>query len=178
MDGIIKRIDLKKEPSDTIVTKMIAISNNSWSTPYSLFDLLDSEFNFTFDACASSWNTKCKNYFTKEDNALTKDVPYRSVVWMNPPYGPYTQIFMEWAYVQTKKTESKFINLVPVNTETKWFHEIALKGDVRFIRGRVHFTDKYGKTGRPRFASMIVILDPDGLGSGKIGQLVGYVGGK
>jgi len=152
--------------------------NNDWSTPDPLFDLLDKEFGFTFDVCASSWNAKCWEYFDEETDALKCDWPAFGIGWMNPPYGLFTQKFMEKAYEQSKIRGCKIVCLVPTNTETKWFHEIALNGEIRFIRGRVHFKDEKGKTGRPRFASMIVILDPDDAGSGTVKHLTGYVGGK
>lgn len=153
-------------------------ANNNWATPGPLFELLNKEFGFTFDVCASKWNAKCWEYFDETIDALKCNWPPFGIGWMNPPYGHYVQKFMEKAYGQTKTMGCKIVCLVPANTETKWFHEIALKGEIRFIRGRVHFSDENGKTGRPRFASMIVILDPDDSGSGTIKHLSGYVGGK
>ena len=49
--------------------------NNSynWSTPIDLFDELDAEFGFDLDACASEDNHKCVQYYTKEDDGLTKN---------------------------------------------------------------------------------------------------------
>ena len=35
-----------------------------WATPQDLFDKLDSEFNFTLDACATVQNAKCGRFFT------------------------------------------------------------------------------------------------------------------
>lgn len=173
MGGLI--INVKSLKIGALEMKII---NNEWETPDPLFKLLNDEFEFNFDVCASDWNAKCDEYFTAETDALKNNWPLLGTGWMNPPYGNNVQKFMEKAYEQTKKMACKIVCLVPANTETKWFHEIALMGEIRFIRGRVHFKDKNGKTGRPRFASMIVILDPDNSGSGKIKNLCGYIGGK
>lgn len=152
--------------------------NNSWSTPQELFNLLNDEFEFNLDACASDWNRKCLAYYDKEMDSLSIDWKYGSVVWMNPPYGRLAGEFIEKAYTQSRKQRCTVVCLVPANTETKWFQDYALKGELRFIRGRVHYTDKKGKTGRPRFANVVVIFRPDGKGSGTVSTLKGYKGGK
>jgi hypothetical protein len=45
---------------------------STWSTPQSLFDKLDAEFNFTVDVCATEQNRKCGTYFSPEVNGLAK----------------------------------------------------------------------------------------------------------
>ncbi len=57
-----------------------------WSTPQDFYDLLNAEFNFTLDPCATHENHKCKKYFTKEDDGLSKSWDGERV-FMNPPYG-------------------------------------------------------------------------------------------
>ena len=42
---------------------------DEWGTPNDLFIKLDKKYNFTLDVSASDTNYKCKNYYTKEDNA-------------------------------------------------------------------------------------------------------------
>lgn len=152
--------------------------NNDWSTPQNLFDLLDSEFQFDVDICAAEWNYKCEKYFTADDDSLSFDWPYGSTVWCNPPYGHTAGKFVEFAYKQSLRQRCTAVCLVPANTETAWFQDFALKGELRFIRGRVHYSDQDGKSGRPRFANVIVIFRPCGTGSGKVSTLNGYKGGK
>ena len=43
-----------------------------WSTPQDFFDYLDAEFRLETDVCASVENAKCKQFFTKETDALTQ----------------------------------------------------------------------------------------------------------
>ena len=44
-------------------------------TPKYLFDKISSIFNFSLDVCALLENAKCKDYYTPEDNGLSK--PWR-----------------------------------------------------------------------------------------------------
>lgn len=66
--------------------------SDNWATPQDFFDKLNQEFNFTLDPCASSENAKCKNFYTKEDNGLTKSWD-NNVVFCNPPYG---RVLKDW----------------------------------------------------------------------------------
>ena len=54
---------------------MTATGNIVASTPKEFFDKLSGIFNFTLDACALPENAKCKDYYTPEDNGLSK--PWR-----------------------------------------------------------------------------------------------------
>jgi site-specific DNA-methyltransferase (adenine-specific) len=44
-----------------------------WETPQEYFDKLNAEYHFTLDVCATPDNAKCEQYFTKEQNGLSKD---------------------------------------------------------------------------------------------------------
>jgi site-specific DNA-methyltransferase (adenine-specific) len=57
---------------------------DNWATPQVFFDKLNEEFNFTLDPCATKENAKCKKYYTKEDDGLSKE--WRNeIVFCNPP---------------------------------------------------------------------------------------------
>ena len=47
--------------------------------------------------------------------------------------------------------------LVPARTDTKWWHEYAMKGEIEFIRGRLKFGD--AKNSAP-FPSAVVVFRP------------------
>lgn len=51
---------------------LFSSNSDEWSTPQDLYDKLDSEFHFTLDPCSTHENHKCENYYTKEDDGLTK----------------------------------------------------------------------------------------------------------
>ena len=53
-----------------------------WPTPDALFRILDDEFHFTLDACATPENAKCQRYFTPRDDGLIQDWG-TEVVWCN-----------------------------------------------------------------------------------------------
>lgn len=78
---------------------------------------------------------------------------------MNPPYGRDTGRWIRKAFEESRRGAT-VVCLVPARTETAWWHDYCLKGEIRFIRGRLWFTDHMGKTGRPRFGSAVVIFRP------------------
>jgi phage N-6-adenine-methyltransferase len=114
------------------------VSSAEWSTPIALFAELDREFHFTVDVCASSGNAKCARFYTRSDDGLQQDwAP--EVVWMNPPYG--RGVIDQW---MRKAYESSLgggtaVCLVPSSTSTRWWHDYAMRGEIRFVRGRIKF---------------------------------------
>jgi phage N-6-adenine-methyltransferase len=153
------------------------MENNEWSTPQVLYNLLNEEFFFNLDACASVWNRKSSFFYTKEVSCLVKNWPIDSIAWMNPPYGREIEKFIEQAYKQYLRG-CTVVCLVPSRTETKWFTEYCLKGELRFVRGRIHFIDKDGISGRPRFGNTIVIFKPGNKKTGTASVYDKYRGGK
>ena len=140
---------------------MFSSKTDDWATPQDLFDYLNDKFHFTLDVCADKDNHKCGKYFTKEDDGLNQS--WDGVFWMNPPYGKEIGKWVEKAYneaykysTRTDKTYNVGVLLLPARTDTKWFHEYCVKGEVIFIKGRLKFGD--GKNSAP-FPSMIVIFD-------------------
>ena len=47
-------------------------ATDDWATPQDFFDLLDREFNFELDVCASPTNAKCEKFFTVDDDGLAQ----------------------------------------------------------------------------------------------------------
>lgn len=132
---------------------MFSSKTDDWATPQDFFDDLDQEFSFTLDVCADRKNAKCDRYFTRDQDGLGQD--WHGVCWMNPPYGRgITEKWMKKAYEESKKG-SLVVCLVPSRTDTKWFHNYAIKGEIRFVKGRL----KFGGAKNPApFPSMIVIF--------------------
>lgn len=56
-----------------ITSGMMSSNSNEWTTPQTLFDELNREFNFTLDPCATNENAKCKKYFTINEDGLIQD---------------------------------------------------------------------------------------------------------
>jgi site-specific DNA-methyltransferase (adenine-specific) len=117
-------------------SQMLSQNTNEWATPKVLFDKLNKEFNFTLDACASSWNNKVDNYFSLENDALQQD--WKGVVWCNPPYSNVSD-WVKKAYEESEKG-AVVVMLIFSKTDTKYFHNFVMKADeIRFIKGRVKF---------------------------------------
>jgi phage N-6-adenine-methyltransferase len=134
-------------------------TSDDWGTPKKLFDELDAEFGFTLDACASEHNFKVDKYFTKEDNSLVQD--WQGIVWMNPPYGRTIGQWMEKAY-KASQTGAIVVCLVPARTDTAWWHDYAMHGEIRFLRGRLKFEQPgFVKNSPAPFPSAIVIFRGD-----------------
>lgn len=131
--------------------------NDRWSTPRSIFDPLNEEFGFDLDVCAEAWNAKCPEYFSPEDDGL--QMRWRGKAWMNPPFGREIETWIRKAWEESRKGAT-VVCLVPARTDTGWWHDFCLRGEVRFIRGRIWFKGPDGKTGRPRFGSAIIVFRP------------------
>ena len=123
-----------------------------WSTPQNLFDKLNRIHGFMLDVCADDTNHKCSRYYTKEQNGLL--MPWFGVCWMNPPYGREIGAWVKKAY-ESSLEGSKVVCLLPSRTDTKWWHDYCMKGNIEFIRGRLKFGD--AKNSAP-FPSAIVIF--------------------
>ena len=125
-----------------------------WATPQRLFDQLDAEFHFTLDPCCTKENAKCEKYYTAGQDGLSQSWDGERV-FMNPPYGRQIKAWIKKAY----ETNATVVCLVPSRTDTAWWHDYCMKGEVRFIRGRLYFNDG---DGRAPFPSVIVIFTRQG----------------
>lgn len=112
--------------------------SDDWSTPAALFDLLDREFRFELDVCASPENAKCARYFTVDVDGLAQR--WTGACWMNPPYGDAIGAWMAKAHASAR-AGATVVCLVPARTDTAWWWDHARHGEVRFLRGRLRFGD-------------------------------------
>lgn len=130
----------------------LSSAKDEWATPQDLYDACHAEFGFTLDVCASPENAKCEQFYS--ENGLEQE--WAGVCWMNPPYS-------EVAAWMAKARESAnngatVVCLVPSRTDVGWFWDTARHGQVRFLRGRLHFVDDEGNTGPAPFPSCIVVF--------------------
>ncbi len=132
-----------------------------YCTPQDFFDALDEEFHFGLDAAATEKSAKCPVYFTPESDGLKQSWDIGGAVFCNPPYGREIGKWVRKAYEESMKGLTVVL-LIPARTDTAYFHEyIYGKAEIRFIRGRLHFTDEDGKAYPPApFPSMVVIYKP------------------
>lgn len=125
---------------------------NEWATPQDLFNSLNEEFGFTLDPCATPANAKCPKFFTIQEDGLSRD--WDGVVFMNPPYGREIGKWIQKAF-ESSLNGATVVCLVPSRTDTNWWHQYVLKGEVRFLKGRLRFGDGNGCA---PFPSAIVIF--------------------
>lgn len=90
---------------------------------------------------------------------------------MNPPYTECLA-WMRKAF-ESSQRGALVVCLIPVRTDTQWWHEYAMLGEVRFIRGRLKFGDAPANApfpsavvvfGAGQAGTMISITRPSGVG--------------
>lgn len=123
-----------------------------WATPQEFYDKLNEEFGFELDVCATPDNAKCEQYYSPEVDGLQQE--WTGVCWMNPPYGRVIGKWVKKAY-ESSLNGATVVCLLPARTDTKWWHEYCMKGEIRFVKGRLKFGDS--KNSAP-FPSAVVIF--------------------
>lgn len=122
----------------------ISTSKQDWSTPDYFFQALHREFSYDVDLMAAWYNTKLPK-FIGPGSSLSEDIfsqPWGKVRgWCNPEYR-LIQKCLERAVEETEKYGAFSTWLLPSNTDTKWFHEIATRALVEFVRGRIRFENR------------------------------------
>ena len=149
--------ELNTDPEPQLNATMVAMTSSNFDarqTPRDLFDRLNAEFKFTLDAAASKENALCTEFFTVEEDALSRC--WKGRVFCNPPYGRQkTGDFVRKAVAERDCAEV-IVVLVPSRTDTRWFHDVVYQSsgiEVRFIKGRLKSPGR--KVSWP-FASMLI----------------------
>jgi phage N-6-adenine-methyltransferase len=124
-----------------------------WATPQDFFDKYNLLYSFDVDVCATKENSKCNKFFSPEDDGLSQQ--WTGVCWMNPPYGRGIKHWVKKAY-DSALMGAVVVCLLPARTDTAWWHDYAMKGDVEFIRGRLKFGES--KNSAP-FPSAVVVFN-------------------
>ncbi len=138
----------------TIHQSLYSSESCEWPTPQTFFDMLDAEFQFTLDPCATSRNAKCENYFTRRDDGLNQDWGTHRV-FCNPPYGREIGAWAKKCH-DSAQAGALVVLLVHSRTDTRWFHDwVYRKAELRFVKGRLKFGD--GIQSAP-FPSLVAIF--------------------
>jgi len=128
----------------------------TWATPQGWFDYLNLEFKFTLDPCCEHETAKCKKHYTPEEDGLSQSWADERV-FMNPPYGRELAHWMRKAHDEALHHGALVVCFVPARVDTEWWHRFAMKGEVRFPKGRVKFV---GASASAPFPIAIVIFRP------------------
>ena len=131
-----------------------------WATPWALYNALDEEFHFELDAAAADANHKCDRYLTKEMDAFTQCwAAIADSIFLNPPYGKTIGEWLRKAYYESREG-AVVVALVMARTDCAWWWTWALRaGELRFIRGRVHFISDDGRNNSAPASSALLIFD-------------------
>ena len=128
-----------------------------WATPQDFFDRLNEEFGFNLDVCALAENAKCDRFFTPEIDGLAQS--WEGVCWMNPPYGRGISAWMRKAF-DSSLQGATVVCLVPARTDTAWWHDFAMRGEIRYVRGRLKFG---GHKNSAPFPCAVVVFRPSAI---------------
>lgn len=139
---------------------LLSSKNMDWCTPQDFFDALNKEFDFVLDAAATEKTAKCGLYYTPETDGLSQSWDRGGAVFCNPPYGREIGRWVQKAYEEAQ-AGTRIVLLIPARTDTSYFHEFIYgKAEIRFIRGRLRFTDEDGNVSNPApFPSMLAIYN-------------------
>jgi len=140
---------------------------DEWCTPLWLWHLLRDEYDLVVDAACTPQNALTS--FSMGEDALS--IPWTAIFgkvgfFLNPPYSAGNiDRFMAKALEESQKGAT-VVCLVPCATDTRWWHNYAMKAqEIRFIKGRVRFVgyDEEGKQikNSPTFSSCVVIFRND-----------------
>jgi len=133
---------------------------DNWETPKHIFDALDKHFRFTLDPCADSTNAKCINYFTPEDDGLSKSWAGNNV-FINPPYSQMKK-WIDKGIAESRQPGTSCTFLVPARTDTKWFKKAYNEASsVWFISGRIKFIKDGVECKSPPFPSVVIHMRSD-----------------
>jgi len=133
---------------------MFSSKDLGWNTPKQLFDELNEEWSFTLDPCTTKDNPLgTENFYTKDDDGLKQSWSNQRV-FVNPEYGREYPKWVKKAYHEVREKDCLLaMLLIPARTDTKIFHEYCTKGEIWFLKGRLHFS---GHKNPAPFPSMIV----------------------
>lgn len=121
---------------------MFSSASDHWSTPEDLYTVLNQEFHFTFDPCP----------LHSTFDGLS--IEWGSSNFVNPPYSDIKSWMKKGVEEANKGKQVVF--LVPSRTDTKWWHDYAMKADeIRFLKGRLKFG---GSPNSAPFPSVLVIF--------------------
>lgn len=138
----------------------LGTSSDEFGTPWWLYHLLDDEFRFSIDACASKTNTKHGSFVTKEKDAFLYQF-HGHRVFCNPPYNngmkeKFARLAHSWTGAPNLGCPI-WVMLLSTCTDQAWFHELIKPPRVLWypIKGRVQFDG--GATGA-RDSHMILVF--------------------
>jgi hypothetical protein len=132
---------------------------DSWETPGWLFGILNKQYDFSFDCCATVENTKVKKipgFSFSSDFEKTRKI--RGPAWMNPPFSKAQKMFEHFfKVVLTGVSIYRSDNL-----ETRLWQDIILEDAtwVFIVKGRIQYEGQEGNGARFPSALIGINIEP------------------
>jgi len=131
--------------------------SDEYETPDWLFQALDAEFGFTFDAAATQANAKCKLFTSDIESGPPQITLPSQVIFCNPPYSKialFTTIVLG--------SRAGWLMVLPNFTDRSWYRRLCYSSRValRPFRRRVRFMLAGVVQGSPRFGTILAIVAP------------------
>lgn len=115
-------------------------------TPPEIWNPLNAEFQFDFDAAADAETARVGSY---TEDALGYREWCGRVVWCNPPYGRKLEPFVRRCADEADLGKT-VVALIPFRCRASWWHEAVLgrASEVRCVRKRIKFMRPDGTRGK------------------------------
>lgn len=119
---------------------------NEYKTPPGLYEKALAYFGkeyFNLDTCCREENIPALKYYKNGEKDGLKE-PWKDYCWCNPPYNDCCK-WVEKAFNENREKGINIAMLIPVRTETKYWHEYILSNPnvvIVWLRKGYRFLDK------------------------------------
>ncbi len=115
------------------------VKGDEYGTDPWVWEPVKAKYRPVLDAAAAPWSAKCRFFWTKSDNALTKHWHRFRVVWLNPPYSKgLVGRFMAKAREEAL-LGARVICLIWGSSDTRWYRDNVSRpiGAGAFVRAEL-----------------------------------------
>lgn len=120
-------------------------TKNDYMTPPELYQIALDYFKidkFSLDTCCTEENIPAQEYYKNGEKDGLKE-PWMAYSWCNPPFNDSAK-WVEKAYKESKERGCNIAMLIPVRTETKFWHDYILYNpdvEIKWLRKCYTFID-------------------------------------
>ena len=138
-DPVARTMGRTSTKADPFNDAVFAQRNDRWLTPLWIIDALGT---FDLDPAGAPDHPTAREVWTPEEIGDGLSLPWHGRVWLNPPYGRESRVWMERLMHHGEGTA-----LIPVATGTKLWQEVVLPfaSAILFYRHRVNFLRRDGE---------------------------------